>query len=111
MIILNRSGLAASGLVGFTCMTKSLQMISPSLVTSLRSLELVMAFIVQTIITGEKADLVSSLGGGLIVTGEPSCDQRKILNHLSSGVLMVAFQATLLNLLKRIWPFSPIGQE
>ena len=110
MIILNISGLAASGLVGFTCMTKSLQMISPSLVTSLRSLELVMAFIVQTIITGEKADLVSSLGGGLIVTGEPVCNQKIILS-LSSGVLMVAFQATLLNLLKRIWPFSPIGQE
>ena len=64
------TGLALSGLVGFATMTKSLQLISPTLVNSIRSLNLVMAIIVQTIITGQQADLVSSVGGGLIVIGE-----------------------------------------
>ena len=43
------SGLAVSGLVAFTTLTRSLQLISPNLVASLRCLELVLAFLLQTV--------------------------------------------------------------
>ena len=77
------TGLAVSGLVGFICMTKSLQLIPPSLVIGLRSLNLVLAIIVQTIITGKRADLVSWVGGGLIVTGESGDNERRTLTESS----------------------------
>ena len=99
------TGLAVSGLVGVICMTKSLQLIPPSLVIGLRSLNLVLAIIVQTIITGKRADLVSWVGGGLIVTGESGDNERRTLTDRHSGVLMDAFQVSLLNFIKRFWPF------
>ena len=43
------SGLGVSGLVAFTTLTRSLQLISPNLVASLRCLELVLAFLLQTV--------------------------------------------------------------
>ena len=78
---LTTSGLAVSGLIGFTSVTKSLQLISPTLVNSIRSLELIIAFTVQTILTSQSPDLVSSLGGIIIIT----------------GVLMVAFQDNIVS--------------
>ena len=44
-------GLAVSGLLAFTTLTRSLQLISPNLVSSLRTLELVLAFLVQSLLT------------------------------------------------------------
>ena len=65
----NLVGLALSGLFAFTTLTRSLQLISPNLVASLRTLELVLAFCVQSIITGLAPSLLSCLGGGLILIG------------------------------------------
>jgi len=62
-------GLAASGLMAFTCMTLALKLISPNLVSSLRTLELVLAYGVQALVTGENPDVLSSIGGGLILCG------------------------------------------
>ena len=62
-------GLAVSGLLAFTSMTYALKLISPNLVSSLRTLELVLAYVVQTIVTGENPDIWSCFGGGLILTG------------------------------------------
>ena len=53
--------------MAFTTLTKSLQLISPNLVASLRTLELVLAFLVQSILTGLSPPLTSSLGGALIL--------------------------------------------
>jgi len=74
-------GLSVSGLFAFTTLTKSLQLISPNLVASLRCLELVLAFGVQSIITGENPDVISSVGGLLITL----------------GVIVLAFQAKFLH--------------
>ena len=63
------AGLSVSGLFAFTTLTKSLQLISPNLVASLRCLELVLAFVVQSVITGENPDVISSIGGLLITFG------------------------------------------
>ena len=63
------SGLSISGLLAFFTLTKSLQMISPNLVASLRTLELVLAFSVQSLITGVAPDTLSSLGGTFIFVG------------------------------------------
>ena len=63
------SGLSISGLLAFFTLTKSLQMISPNLVASLRTLELVLAFSVQSLITGVAPDTLSCVGGTFIVVG------------------------------------------
>ena len=62
--------------MAFTSMTLALKLISPNLVSSLRTLELVLAYGVQALVTGESPDIWSCFGGGLIL----------------SGVLMLTFQ-------------------
>ena len=62
-------GLSLSGLIAFTTLTLSLQLISPNIVASLRCLELVLAFSVESIITGSLPDIVTSTGGALIILG------------------------------------------
>ena len=55
--------------MAFTTLTLSLQLISPNMVSSLRCLEMVIAFLVQSLITGQAPNILSSLGGGLIILG------------------------------------------
>jgi len=62
-------GLSISGLLAFTTTTRSLQLACPSLVSTLGCTELVVAFIVQSLITGQSPNILSCLGGVLIVTG------------------------------------------
>jgi drug/metabolite transporter (DMT)-like permease len=62
-------GLAVSGLLAFTSMTKALKLISPNMVASLRTLELIIAYGVQSLITGESPDALSCIGGGLVLGG------------------------------------------
>ena len=61
--------MSACGLVAFTTLTLSLQLVSPNMVSSLRCLEMVIAFLVQSLITGQAPNILSSLGGGLIILG------------------------------------------
>ena len=63
------TGLSLSGLLAFTTLTKSLQLVSPNLVSSLRCVELVLAFGVQSLITMEAPSLLSCLGAVLINLG------------------------------------------
>ena len=58
-----------SGLVAFTTLTLSLQLVSPNMVSSLRCLEMVGAFLVQSVITRKAPNILSSIGGGLITIG------------------------------------------
>ena len=58
-----------SGLVAFTTLTLSLQLVSPNMVSSLRCLEMVGAFLVQSVITRRAPNILSSIGGGLITIG------------------------------------------
>ena len=55
--------------MAFTSMTLALKLISPNLVSSLRTLELVLAYGVQSLVTGESPDIWSCFGGGLILFG------------------------------------------
>merc|ERR1712228_170956 len=61
--------LAVLGLLAFSTLTHALKIISPNLVTSLRSLELVLAYSVQVALLGESLDTLSCVGAGLIMTG------------------------------------------
>ena len=63
-------GLAISGMLAFTTLTRSLQLISPNLVASLRTLELVLAFTVQSLLSGVPPGILSCLGGTFILLGE-----------------------------------------
>ena len=89
------SGLSLSGLVAFTTLTLSLQLISPNLVAGLRCVELVLAFSVQAIITGSLPDVVSSLGGTLIIL----------------GVIILAVQDSLLKYVKLIIKWTNENQR
>ena len=80
------SGLAVSGLLAFTTLTRSLQLISPNLVASLRSLELVLAFLVQAVITGQPPQTLSWLGGGLILIGDNSSCKMKYWREFENYV-------------------------
>ena len=62
-------GLSVSGLMAFTTLTLSLQLVSPNMVSSLRCLEMVGAFLVQSVITRQAPNILSSIGGGLITAG------------------------------------------
>ena len=75
-------GLSILGMLAFTSLTRSLQLISPNLVASLRCLELVLAFIVQSLITDVLPDIVSATGAVLI----------------TFGVLMVAYQEKVMKI-------------
>ena len=77
-------GLAVSGLLAFTSMTKALKLISPNMVASLRTLELVLAYRVQSLITEESPDTLSCIGGGLVL----------------GGVLLLTFQDRILDVLR-----------
>ena len=44
-------------------------MISPAIVASLSTLELPLAYIVQTLLSGEVPDMLSCMGGSLILGG------------------------------------------
>jgi len=61
--------LAVSGLLAFSTLTHALKLISPNLVSSLRSLELVLAYSVQVLWLKDPPDTWSCLGGGLIFVG------------------------------------------
>ena len=61
--------MSLSGLLAFTTLTKSLQLVSPNLVSSLRCVELVLAFGVQSLITMEVPSPLSCVGAGLIIIG------------------------------------------
>ena len=61
--------MSTCGLVAFTTLTLSLQLVSPNMVSSLRCLEMVVAFLVQSVITGRAPNILSSIGGGLITLG------------------------------------------
>ena len=50
-------------------MIHALKLISPNLVSALRTLELVLAYGVQAIVLGENPDIWSCFGGGLIFMG------------------------------------------
>ena len=83
-------GLSVSGLLAFTSLTKALKLISPNIVSSLRALELVLAFIVQTVITGATPDIWSCFGGGLVFSGVLILTfQKKIYETFCKEVLPV----------------------
>ena len=86
-------GLSISGLLAFTTTTRSLQLACPSLVSTLGCTELVVAFIVQSLITGQSPNLLSSLGGGLIVTGV-------IILAIQAGLILISSSFITLSLMQ-----------
>ena len=86
-------GLAVSSLTAFTSMTLALKLISPNLVSSLRTLELILAYSVQALVTGESPDIWSFFGGGLILL----------------GVLMLTFQDKILEMFSVIQVSPYVG--
>merc|ERR1711892_606186 len=77
-------GLALSGILGFLCVTLSLKMISATLVTSIRSLELVLSLAVTSVLLNQVPSVLASLGV-LLVT---------------AGVLVLTFQGDICRKLK-----------
>jgi len=88
-------GLAVSGLLAFTSGTKALQLISPNLVASLRAMELVLAYGVQSLITWESPDTLSCIGGGLVL----------------GGVLLLTFQDPIFHVVRLCQSYRHTGLD
>ena len=88
------TGLAVSGLLAFTSRAQALKHISPNLVSSIRALELVLAFIVQTLISTANPDVWSCFGGVLVF----------------SGVLILTFQKKIYEMFCKELPFANVSQ-
>jgi len=74
--------LGLSSILAFTSLTHALKLISPNLVSSLRSLELVLAYGVQALVLGENPGMWSCFGGGLILTGVLVLAFQEKISHL-----------------------------
>ena len=59
-------GIAVLGLIGYFCMTKSLQMIDPTLVAFVRSLEIIFGYVVQITILRQIPTILSLTGAILV---------------------------------------------
>ena len=55
------------GIIGHFSLTRSLRLIPPTTVAVLRSLEIVLAYIVQAVVMGEVPDWLSITGSGLVM--------------------------------------------
>lgn len=62
-------GLAVLGLMCFTCLTRALNLISPNIVSSLKTMELVLVYVVQDFVTGDSPDIWLCFGGLPILSG------------------------------------------
>ena len=92
-------GLALSSLLAFTSMTLALKLISPNLVSSLRTVELILAYGVQALVTKESPDIWSCFGGGLILSGVLVLTFQDKISEMFSVIqasLYVGFYQTIL---------------
>ena len=56
-----------SGLIAFVTMTKSLQMLQATIVSSIRSSEIILAYIIQTVVAEQAPSILAIAGAGLTV--------------------------------------------
>ena len=84
-------GLAVSSLTAFTSMTLALKLISPNLVSSLRTVELVLDYGVQAVVTGESPDIWCCFGGGLILFGVLVLTFQDKISEMFSLILVSPF--------------------
>ena len=61
------SSQAFLGLLAYFCMTKSLQMIDPTVVSFIRALEIILAYAVQALVLHQVPDYLAGIGAGLVV--------------------------------------------
>lgn len=59
--------IAALGVAAYFCVTSSLQLIEPTIVSVLRALEIVFGFAIQTFIMGQKPSQLSAFGAALVL--------------------------------------------
>lgn len=59
--------MALAGIVAYFCMTKSLQMIDPTIVAFVRALEIVFAYVIQVAIIREIPPILSIVGASLVL--------------------------------------------
>jgi len=60
-------GLALSGMMAYICLTRALQLVSPTLVSSLRSLEILFAYGVESILFNSLPSATTFIGAALVV--------------------------------------------
>ena len=59
--------MAMGGISAYFCMTKSLQMIDPTVVAFIRALEIVFAYLIQTLIVLKIPAVLSLIGASLVL--------------------------------------------
>ena len=59
--------MALAGMVSYLCMTKSLQMIDPTIVAFVRAMEIVFAYVAQIVIMHQLPNLLAIIGGSCVL--------------------------------------------
>ena len=59
--------MALAGILSYFCMTKSLQMIDPTIVAFVRALEIVFAYVAQIVIMHQLPNLLAIIGGSCVL--------------------------------------------
>jgi len=60
-------GIALTGMLGFFFMTKALQMIDPTVVAFIRSLEIIFGYVFQVVVMQQIPTVLSLVGTGLVL--------------------------------------------
>merc|ERR1712226_557193 len=61
------SMLGGMGILGYFCLTRSLQLIPPTTVAVLRAMEIILAYLAQALVMGEVPDLLAISGSSLVI--------------------------------------------
>ena len=76
------SFMSMGGIVAYFCMTRSLQMIDPTVVSFVRALEIIVAYVAQYVIMEEVPTLLSIVGAALVLLSVSSMTLQNFIIQL-----------------------------
>ena len=76
------TSMSISGIFAYFCMTKSLQMIDPTVVSFVRALEIVVAYVAQYVVMEEVPEMLSLIGAALVLISVSSMTLQNFIVQL-----------------------------
>ena len=73
------TGMSISGIIAYFCMTKSLQMIDPTVVSFVRALEIIVAYVAQYVVMNEVPEMLSIVGAALVLVSVSSMTLQNLI--------------------------------
>ena len=76
------TSMSISGIIAYFCMTKSLQMIDPTVVSFVRALEIIVAYVAQYVVMEEVPEMLSIVGAALVLVSVSSMTLQNLIVQL-----------------------------